>query len=133
MSRLPRFQEYLKTGFAAEAKSAAQYRAFAERAQRDGLTKLAEKWSELAAEKDRLAIMQLEAAGQVRGEHEDIAVALAEDYYENEILYPKMIREVGGDTADVLRGVIEAQKKHIGQLEVLREELQAAQGDIVPA
>jgi len=60
-------------------------------------------------------------------------VALAEDYYENEILYPKMIREVSGDTADVLRRVIEAQKKHIGQLEMLREELQAAEGDIVTA
>jgi len=55
VSRLPRFQEHLKTGFAAEAKSAAQYRAFAERAKRDGLGKLAAKWSELAAEKDRLA------------------------------------------------------------------------------
>jgi len=130
---LPRFQEHLKTGFAAEAKSAAQYRAFAERAKRDGLGKLAAKWSELAAEKDRLAIIQLEAAEQGRGEQEDIAVALAEDYYENEILYPKMIREVSGDTADVLRRVIEAQKKHIGQLEMLREELQAAEGDIVTA
>lgn len=133
MSRLPRFQEHLKTGFAAEAKSAAQYRAFAERATRDGLEELASKWTELAAEKDRLAIMQLEAAGQVRGEQEDIAVALAEDYYENEILYPKMLREVSGDTAEVLRRVIDDQKKHIGQLEELREELQAAEGDIVPA
>jgi len=133
VSRLPRSQEHLKTGFAAEAKSAAQYRAFAARAKRDGLEKLAAKWTELASEKDRLAILQLEAAGQVRGEQEDIAVALAEDYYENEILYPKMIREVSGDTAEVLRRVIDDQKKHIGELEELREELQAAEGDIVPA
>ena len=66
MSRVPRFQEHLKTGFTAEAVSAARYRANAERAEREGMPNLAAAWRELAVEKDRLAIDQLEAAGDQR-------------------------------------------------------------------
>ncbi|NLN10594.1 MAG: hypothetical protein GX178_03160 [Acidobacteria bacterium] len=65
MSRLPRAQEYLKTGFAAEAAAAARYRAYAQAAEQAGRPRLAAAWLDLAAEKDRLAIVQLEAAGKV--------------------------------------------------------------------
>ena len=67
MSRLPRAQEYLKTGFNAEAASAAKFRAAAAKAERDGRPKLAKAWLELAAEKDELARIQLEAAAEKAG------------------------------------------------------------------
>ncbi len=130
MSRVARFQEYLKTGFTAEAVSAARCRAHAARAEREDLPNLAAAWLELAAEKDRLAIRQLEAAGQVREGSIAVADALAEDRFENDVLYPKMMREVEGDPAAVFEAVVEAQKEHIARLSELRTALQAAAGDI---
>ncbi len=130
MSRVPRFQEHLKTGFTAEAVSAARCRAHAARAERDGLPNLAAVWLDLAAEKDGLAIRQLEAAGQVRESKTAIADALAEDRFENDVLYPKMIRDLDGEPAEVLKGVVEAQQKHVDRLRELRTALQAASGDI---
>ncbi|HXO43173.1 MAG TPA: hypothetical protein VN999_17115, partial [Thermoanaerobaculia bacterium] len=64
MSRIPRFQEHLKTGFTAEAVSAARYRAYAARAEEDGMPRLAARWRRLAAAKDRLAVHLLVAAEQ---------------------------------------------------------------------
>ncbi len=130
MSRLPRSQEHLKTGFTAEAASAARFRAFAERAGRDGLPNLAAAWRALAEEKDRLAILQLQAAGQVRGDAADVRFALGEERYENDVLYPSMIEDVSGSAAEVLAQVIEEQRAHIGQLEALRQDLVAARGDV---
>lgn len=130
MSRLPRFQEHLKTGFAAEAASAARFRAYAARAEQDQMPNLARRWLELAAAKDALAILQLEAAGQVHGEDVDVQEALSEERYENEVLYPKMIDDVGGETAQIFERVVVGQDQHLRELEELRRELQAARGDI---
>jgi rubrerythrin len=130
VSRVPRFQEHLKTGFTAEAVSAARCRAQAARAEREGRPKLAAAWLELAAAKDALAIRQLEAAGQVREDRTALADALAEDRFENDVLYPKMIRDVEGEAADVFRQVVAAQQEHVSRLEELRGALQAASGDI---
>lgn len=130
MSRLPRAQEHLKTGFTAEAVSAACYRAYADRADHDGQPNLAAKWRELAAEKDRLAVQQLEAAGKVRGDSTALRDALAEDRYENEVLYPKMIREVDAETAEVFRRVVTAQRQHVASLSELEKTLQASSGDL---
>ena len=66
MSRIPRSLEFLKNGFTAEAVSAARFRAYAARAEKDGLPNLAARFRALAAQKDELAVRQLEAAGQVR-------------------------------------------------------------------
>lgn len=95
MSRIPRFQEHLKTGFTAEAVSAARYRAFAERAEQDGMPQLAARWRRLATAKDRLAIRLLVAAEQVRGLDSDLGAAIAEERYENDVLYPKILRDLG--------------------------------------
>jgi rubrerythrin len=130
VSRIPRSQEHLKTGFTAEAASAARFRAYAERARRDGLPNLARRWLRLAAEKDALAVEMLEAAEQVRGTDADLGNANSEERYENDILYPKMIRDVDQDTANVFLRVVTAQKEHLRQLEALREEINAAQGDV---
>lgn len=130
MSRIPRFQEHLKTGFTAEAVSAARFRAFAARAERDGQTNLARRFLRLAAAKDELARELLVAAEQVRGADADLGHAIAEERYENDILYPKMIRDVDEKTADVFLGVVAAQKEHLRQLEALRQEANAAQGDV---
>jgi rubrerythrin len=130
LSRIPRVQEHLKAAFTAEAASAARFRAFADQAERDGLPNLARAWSKLAAAKDRLAIELLEAAGEVRGKETDVARAVAEERYENDVLYPKMIKDVGEPAADVLLKVVAAQKEHLRQLEALREALNAAQGDV---
>lgn len=131
MSRVPRSQEHLKTGFTSEASAAARYRAYARAAELEGLPNLAQHWLDLAEAKDELAIRQLTAAGQVRTADRGIADALAEDRFENDVLYPKMIRDLGTDgAADVLREVVAAQEGHIDQLDDLRKRLQAASGDI---
>jgi rubrerythrin len=130
VSRIPRFQEHLKAAFTAEAASAARYRANATRAQRDGMPNVARRWQQLAAAKDALAIELLEAAGQVRGADADIGTAISEERYENDILYPKMIQDVDQETANVFLRVVNAQKEHLRQLEALRNELNASQGDV---
>lgn len=130
MSRIPRFLEHLKTGFTAEATSAARYRAYADRAKRDGLPNLAQRWLRAAAAKDALAVEMLEAAAQIRGLDADIGNAVSEERYENDVLYPKMIRDVDQETANVFLRVVNAQKEHLRQLEALRTDLNAAQGDV---
>ncbi len=133
MSRIPRFLEHLKTGFTAEAVSAARYRAYAVKAEQDRQPNLARRWRSLAEAKDALAIEMLVAAEQVRGLHADLGSALSEERYENDILYPKMIRDVSGvdeAAANVFLRVVAAQKDHLRQLEALREESNAAEGDV---
>ena len=130
MSRIPRFQEHLKTAFTAEAGSAARYRANAVKAEQDGHANLARRWRRLAEAKDALAIELLEAAGQVRGLNADLGDAIAEERYENDILYPKMIRDVDEPTANIFLRVINAQREHLKQLEALRQDTNAAEGDV---
>ena len=130
MSRIPRSQEHLKTGFTAEAASAARFRAYAGHAQRDGQPNLARRWLRLAAEKDALAIAMLEAAVPTGSLDADLGNAISEERFETDILYPKMIRDVDQETANALVGVVNAQKEHLRQLEKLREETNAAQGDV---
>ena len=131
MSRIPRAQEHLKTAFIAEAASAARYRGYAALAEREGLPNLARHWLRLAAEKDRLAVELLEAAGQLRTLDADLGDAISEERYENDVLYPKMIRDVEQRTADVFLRVVAAQKEHLRQLETLRQAVNAAQGDVM--
>ena len=130
MSRIPRFQEHLKTAFTAEAVSAARFRAYAVKAGQDGQPNLARHWRRLAEAKDALAIELLEAAGQVRGLDADLGDAISEERFENDILYPKMIRDVDEPTANVLLRVVNAQKEHLRQLEALRQETNDAEGDV---
>jgi rubrerythrin len=130
VSRIPRFQEHLKTAFTAEAASAARCRAYAVRAERDGLPNLARHWRALAGEKDKLAIELLEASEQVRGMDADIGNAISEERYENDALYPRMIRDVNEKVADVFLRVVAAQKDHLRRLESLREAYNSAQGDV---
>jgi rubrerythrin len=72
----------------------------------------------------------LAAAEQVRGTDADLGNAVSEERYENDILYPKMIRDVDQETADAFLKVVTAQKDHLRRLEGLREEANAAQGDV---
>lgn len=130
LSRIPRHQEHLKAGFTAEAVSAARFRAYAGHAEAEGLPNLAEQWRQLAAEKDRLAALQLAAAGQIRGDDADLGSAIQDERYENEVLYPKMLREVDGEAAETLLAVIAAQKEHLRRLDDLRRRYQAAKGDV---
>lgn len=130
MSRIPRFQEHLKTGFTAEAASAARYRAYADRAQKDGLPNLARRWERMAAAKDALAVALLEAAEQIGGADADLGNAISEERYENDVLYPKMIRDVDEATANVFLRVVNAQKESLRVLEALRRETNAAPGDV---
>lgn len=130
MSRIPRFQEHLKTGFTAEAVSAAHYRAYAARAERDGLPNLAAHWQRLAAAKDALSVELLEAAGQVHGPGPDLTSAISEERYENDVLYPKMESDVGGDTAAVFSRLVASQQKHLERLVALRDRYNAARGDV---
>jgi rubrerythrin len=130
VSRIPRFQEHLKTAFTAEAGSAARYRANAVKAEQDGHSNLARRWRGLAEAKDALAIELLEAAGQMRGLDADLGDAISEERFENDILYPKMIRDVDEPTANVFLRVVSAQREHLKQLEALRQDYNAAEGDV---
>lgn len=131
MSRIPRILEHLKTGFTSEAVAAAKYRAYARRAEEDGRPNLARQWRDLAGEKDELARLQLEAAGKVRGGATDLTAEIAEERYENEVLYPKLIRDAGADeVVGLFQEVIEAQKNHLERLDSLRRALGAAEGDV---
>jgi len=131
VSRIPRIQEHLKTGFTSEAVSAAKFRAYATRARRDGHPHLAEHWEDLARQKDELARLQLEAAGKIRGGVTDVGAEIAEERYENEVLYPKLIQSTGSDeVVGVFQQVIEAQKDHQRRLEHLRKALTGAEGDV---
>ena len=58
MSRIPRFQEHLKTGFTAEAASAARYRAYADRARADGMPNVAQRWLRLAFQVEQIGNRQ---------------------------------------------------------------------------
>lgn len=132
MSRIPRVLEHLKTGFTSEAQSAAKYRAYAHRAEADGHPRLAEQWRRLAADKDTLARLQLEAAGKIRGGATDLIAEIAEERYENDVLYPKMIRGAGTDEDAValFQRVIESKKDQLRRLEQLRDALHASTGDV---
>lgn len=130
MSRIPRSQEHLKTAFTAEAASAARFRANADRAQRDGQPNLARRWLRLAAEKDALAISLFQATEPASSVDADLGNAISEERYENDILYPKMIRDVDEETANVFLRVVTAQKEHLRHLEALRQETNSAQGDV---
>lgn len=130
MSRLPRSLEHLKTAFTAEAKSAALYRACARRAEEEGLPNLARAWLDLASEKERLAERLIIATGQIRGGELDLESALAEEEFENEVLYPKMLREVDPGAAEVLQEIVTAQTEHAARLEDLRAQLQSSAEDI---
>ena len=56
--------------------------------------------------------------------------ALAEERFENDVLYPKLIRDVEGETAEVFQQVVMAQKKTAETLRGMRESLQSSTGDI---
>jgi len=130
VSRLPRSLEYLKTGFNAEAQSAARLRAAAERAGEDGQPNLAKALAELATEKDGLAVKQLRAAGQVSGAEADLEAAIAEERYENDALYPRMVADVDDDTAAVFKDVVTRQRQHAERLESLLDRLTSSSGDL---
>ena len=132
MSRLPRSQEHLKTAFIAEAASAARFRAYAAHAEAEEMPSLANEWRRLAGDKDRLAGELLAAAGQAPDPGGAVREALAEERYENDVLYPKMIREVDEEAARVLSSVVEDQARHLERLGRLRRAVQSASGDIEP-
>ena len=46
------------------------------------------------------------------------------------MLYPKMIREVDAETAEVFRRVVTAQRQHVASLSELEKTLQASSGDL---
>ncbi len=134
MSRLPRHLEHLRTGFTAEAASAASFRAFAEQAEADGRPNLGSRWRALAAEKDRLAIELLHAAGKVETEASNLLDAIGDEQYENDVLYPRMIADMEhlGQPAEaaLLRRLVDTQRRHQGELDELRRELTASTRDV---
>lgn len=134
MSRLPRHLEHLRTGSTAEATSAASYRAYAEHAEAAGKPNLGSRWRALAEAKDRLAIELLRAAGKVEGEVANLRDAIAEEQYENEVLYPRLLADMEDlghpEEAALLRRLVETQKRHQAELDDLRRELTASTSDV---
>ena len=89
-------------------------------------------WQRLAAEKDRLAVELLEASGQLKSLDADLGNAISEERYENDALYPKMIRDVEPPAAEVFQRVVTAQAEHLSRLEALRDAVAGARGDVAP-
>lgn len=123
-------RKQLVAGFTAEAKAAASYRAYARRAESDGLPNLARHWLSLAMAKDQLAIDQLEAISLVRGGKEDLESAIADQRKENEVFYPKMMTVLDDDLRPLIEKNIESQRQHIAWMEALLGALAAARGDV---
>lgn len=134
MSRLPRHLEHLRTGSTAEATSAASYRAYAEHAEAAGKPNLGSRWRALAEAKDRLAVELLKAAGKVEGEVANLRDAIAEEQYEHEVLYPRLLADMEDlghpEEAALLRRLLEAHKRHQAELDDLRRELTASTRDV---
>jgi len=134
MSRLPRHLEHLRTAFTAEAASAASYRAYAEQAEGERKPNLARRWRALAEEKDRLAGELFHAAGRVETELANLRDAIAEERYENEVLYPRLIEDMEDlaqpAEAALLRQVVATQQRHLGEIDALRRELTASTADV---
>lgn len=134
MSRLPRHLEHLKTGFTAEAVSAAMFRAFAEQAEEQEKPNLARFWRELAERKDRLAVALLKAAGRIRKEGGNLKMAIEEEQYENEVLYPRLVSDLKGlsqaEEAEIMERVVAEQRRHDEALNALRREMKATTEDI---
>lgn len=133
MSRLPRHLEHLKTGFTAEAVSAASFRAYAQKAEAEGLENLAQEWRSLAAEKDQMAIDQLSAAGRIQDELRNIIEAITADRFENDVLYPKLIRDSKGEERDIFQKIVKNQEDHLDRMESLRVSLSSSEGDVSPS
>ncbi|MDX1632195.1 MAG: hypothetical protein R3234_10050 [Thermoanaerobaculia bacterium] len=136
MSRLPRHLEHLKTGFTAEAVSAAMFRAFAEEAEQAGKPNLAGFWETLADRKDRLAIAQLRAGGRIKGEEQNLKGTIAEEQYENEVLYPRLIADLENlgqeEESNLMKRVVEEQERHAEALDRLRREMTGTTEDVSP-
>jgi rubrerythrin len=134
MSRLPRHLEHLRTAFTAEAVSAATFRAFAEQAAGSGKPNLALRWRALAEEKDGLAAELLRAAGKVEDEGRNLRSAIAEEQYENEVLYPRLesdLSTLGHEKLTAQLAELRArQQRHLGALDQLRRELIATTADV---
>ena len=134
MSRRPRHLEHLRTGSTAEATSAASCRAYAEHAEAAGKPNLGSRWRALAAEKDRLAGELLAAAGKVEIEAANLRDAIAEELYEREVLYPRMIDDMEhlgqAEEAALLRRLVQAHERHRAELDDLRRELTASTRDV---
>jgi rubrerythrin len=122
----------MKTGFTAEAAWAARYRALAARAEAAGASNLAAAWRQLAHGKDELAVLLLEASGQLRPAARAVADAIAEERFENDVLYPKMAADVDPESAALLARVIAAQRGHTELLLRLQRALQEGSGDVAP-
>ena len=134
MSRLPRHLEHLRTGFTAEAMSAASFRAYAEHAEAAGKPNLGSRWRALAEEKDRLAIELLHAAGKVESEVTHLRDAISTEQYEDDVLYPRLIDDMEhlGQPAEaaLLRRLVAAHERHRAELDDLRRELTASTRDV---
>ena len=134
MSRLPRHLEHLRTAFTTEAVAAATFRSFAAHADGQGKPQLARRYRALAEEKDRLAIELLSAAGGLETEVANLRAAVAEERYETEVLYPRLVEEMEDlaqpAEAALLRRIIEAHTRHAGELDALRRELTATTADV---
>jgi rubrerythrin len=134
MSRLPRHLEHLRTGFNAEAASAAAFRAYAEQATVAGRPNLAARWTQLAVEKDRLAIELLRAAGKIESEAANLRNAIAEEQYENEVLYPRLEEDLAhlghAGQVELLARLRETQARHLRELDGLRRELTGSEADV---
>ena len=136
MSRPSRQREIGLAAFQAEAAAAARYRRLAASARRRDRSRLAERWEELAARRDALAVRLLEAFEPVGSAAEGALAALAEERYEVEVLLPRLLEEwsnlAGAEEGDergrVLEALLAEKEDLLDQLADLQRQVEVAAG-----
>ncbi len=134
MSRLSAWRESLKAAFRAEAESAALFRAFAEKARKEGKENLARALEDIASSKDALAASLLDKSGRINDSYSNLKELIAMEQYEIDLLYPRLadfcVEDGREDLVDYLSGIREKHKKVVDQLDNLIEKLEESPKDI---
>lgn len=130
MSRLTRSWEHLKTGFQAEAASAARLKALSKKAEAEGKKGLAAALAKLSEEKAELAAQLLEPLDRQHGWEESLQALLAEERFEFEVLYPKMLGDLDSGLQEIVERVRAQHQLHLQQIEKWSEQLLEHRDDL---
>ncbi len=130
MSRLTRSWEHLKTGFQAEAASAARLKTLARKAERESKPRLARALERLGEEKVEVAGQLLKALDRDQNWLEALEALAAEERYELEVLYPKLLADLGSEARELIEGVQARHRDHLALLEKWFGQLLESRDDL---
>ncbi len=94
---MPSTEENLKVAFSGESQANQKYRAFAEKAERDGFPNIARLFRTTAEAERVHAEGELKALGGVGSTVENLQTAIAGETYEYKEMYPPMVEQAEAD------------------------------------